>query len=110
MGASRLGCKECEARGGGIDVEFMGVSIGEGIAMAKREYTKDGLTVLWDSEKCEHCEACWRGLPSVFDPQSRPWVNMNGATTEEIRKQVELCPPQALSVKESSKDGEIVEG
>jgi uncharacterized Fe-S cluster protein YjdI len=78
--------------------------------MAKREYTKDGLTVLWDSEKCEHCEACWRGLPSVFDPQSRPWVNMNGATTEEIRKQVELCPPQALSVKESSKDGEIVEG
>jgi uncharacterized Fe-S cluster protein YjdI len=35
----------------------------------------------------------------VFDPQSKPWVKMGGATTEEIRKQVELCPPQALSVK-----------
>jgi hypothetical protein len=35
---------------------------------------------------------------------------MNGATKEEIRKQVELCPPQALSVKESSKDGKIMEG
>ena len=67
--------------------------------MAKREYTNGGLIVLWDSEKCEHCESCWRGLPSVFDPQARPWVNMVGATTEEIRTQVALCPPQALSVK-----------
>ena len=67
--------------------------------MAKREYTKAGLTILWDSEKCEHCELCWRGLPAVFDPQARPWVNMSGATTEQIRNQVQLCPPQALSVK-----------
>jgi len=67
--------------------------------VAKREYTNGKLTILWDSDKCEHCESCWRGLPSVFDPQSKPWVKMGGATTEEIRKQVELCPPQALSVK-----------
>ena len=67
--------------------------------MAKREYTNGELLVLWDSDKCEHCEACWRGLPKVFDPQARPWVNMAGATTEEIRKQVELCPPQALCAK-----------
>jgi hypothetical protein len=26
-------------------------------------------------------------------------VNMDGATTSEIRYQVEQCPPQALSVK-----------
>ena len=64
--------------------------------MAKREYTNGELTVLWDSDKCTHCEACWRGLPQVFDPNARPWVNMAGATTEEIFAQVAQCPSGAL--------------
>lgn len=64
--------------------------------MSKREYTNGELTVLWDSDKCTHCEACWRGLPQVFDPNARPWVNMAGATTEEIFAQVAQCPSGAL--------------
>lgn len=66
--------------------------------MAKRTYERDGLTVLWDSDLCTHCETCWRGLPQVFDPEKRPWVNINGATTEEITKQVQQCPSGALSI------------
>lgn len=64
--------------------------------MSKREYTNGELTVLWDSDKCTHCEACWRGLPQVFDPNARPWVNMAGATTDEIFAQVAQCPSGAL--------------
>lgn len=64
--------------------------------MSKREYTNGELTVLWDSDKCTHCEACWRGLPQVFDPDARPWVNMAGATTDEIFAQVAQCPSGAL--------------
>lgn len=67
--------------------------------MAKREYTKDGLIVLWDSDLCTHCESCWRGLPLVFDPKKRPWVNMDGATVETIAAQVSECPSGALAVK-----------
>jgi uncharacterized Fe-S cluster protein YjdI len=66
--------------------------------MAKRTYERDGLTVLWDSDLCTHCETCWRGLPQVFDPEKRPWININGATTEEITKQVQQCPSGALSI------------
>lgn len=66
--------------------------------MAKRTYERDGLTVLWDSDLCTHCETCWRGLPQVFDPEKRPWVNINGATTEEITKQVQQCPSGAISI------------
>lgn len=66
--------------------------------MAKRTYERDGLTVLWDSDLCTHCETCWRGLPQVFDPETRPWVNINGATTEEITKQVQQCPSGAISI------------
>lgn len=69
--------------------------------MAKREYTKDGLTVLWDSDKCEHCEACWRNLPTVFDPNGRPWVRIDGAPAEEIVATVSLCPTGALLIKET---------
>jgi len=64
--------------------------------MAKREYTNGAITVLWDSEKCTHCEACWRGLPAVFNPNARPWVNMQGAGSAEIAEQVRQCPSGAL--------------
>lgn len=64
--------------------------------MAKREYTNGELTVLWDSDKCTHCEACYTGLPQVFDPNAKPWVNMSGATTDEIFAQVAQCPSGAL--------------
>lgn len=66
--------------------------------MAKREYKKDSLTVLWDSDLCTHCESCWRELPTVFDPQKRPWVNLEGASAEDIRRQVAKCPSGALSL------------
>ncbi len=35
----------------------------------------------------------------VFDPRKRPWVNMTGATTEEIIAQIDKCPSGALSYK-----------
>jgi uncharacterized Fe-S cluster protein YjdI len=68
--------------------------------MATRTYSNGELSILWQTELCTHCETCWKGLPQVFDPQKRPWVTMVGATTAEIRKQVEQCPSGALSVIE----------
>lgn len=67
--------------------------------MAERQYSNDEITVHWKSQLCTHCENCWRGLPSVFDPKARPWVNINGAATEAIVAQVEQCPSGALSVE-----------
>lgn len=69
--------------------------------MAKREYKNGEITVLWDSDLCTHCESCWRGLPQVFDPNARPWVNMAGAESAKIVEQVSQCPSGALLIKES---------
>jgi uncharacterized Fe-S cluster protein YjdI len=66
--------------------------------MAERDYTNGEITVHWDSVRCIHCEACFIGLPKVFDPKERPWVRMNVATTAEIVDQVEKCPSGALSI------------
>ncbi|MDR3682030.1 MAG: (4Fe-4S)-binding protein [Flavipsychrobacter sp.] len=62
-----------------------------------KEYTKDGLTVIWKPEQCFHSRKCFNGLQEVFNPAQRPWVNMEAASKERIMQQVEQCPSGALS-------------
>lgn len=66
--------------------------------MAKREYTNGEITVKWDSDLCTACGLCKTGLPKVFNPDARPWVNMAGATSIEIVDQVKRCPSGALLI------------
>lgn len=62
-----------------------------------KEYTNGKVTVVWKPDLCTHATFCWHSLPEVFNPDARPWVNMQGATTEKIMKQVYECPSGALS-------------
>lgn len=62
-----------------------------------KEYTNGEVTVVWQAEKCIHSENCVKGLPKVFDPNARPWINIEGATTQELIDQVRKCPSGALS-------------
>lgn len=64
-----------------------------------RKYTNGEITVFWQPKKCIHATTCYRELIEVFNPRKRPWVNMDGAPTEEIIRVVKLCPTQALSYK-----------
>ncbi len=68
--------------------------------MSKREYTHDGLTVLWDSDLCTHCAHCVNTLPDVFELGRRPWVDLTKAPAKEIIETVQNCPSGALRVKE----------
>lgn len=69
--------------------------------MTKREYSNGQIRVLWDSDACEHCKKCWHGLPAVFNPSLRPWINLQGAPTDQIRAQVLECPTGAILLGES---------
>ncbi|MBV6646661.1 MAG: (4Fe-4S)-binding protein [Cyclobacteriaceae bacterium] len=64
-----------------------------------RAYKKGDLTVVWRPSLCIHSEKCFKGLPQVFDPNRRPWIDMDGSESEMIQKQVDLCPSGALSAK-----------
>ncbi len=62
----------------------------------KRKYSNGEVTVFWEPDLCNHSAICFRSLPKVFKPAYRPWIEMDGATTEEIIKTVKRCPTRAL--------------
>lgn len=66
-----------------------------------KNYTNGEITIKWDAAKCIHSAVCIRGLPTVFNSKARPWINMDGANTDQIRAQVLHCPSGAISIVEN---------
>jgi uncharacterized Fe-S cluster protein YjdI len=64
----------------------------------RKTYTNGEVTVVWQPHLCVHSAICFRGLPAVFDPRRRPWVDCSAAPTEAIIEQVSKCPSGALSL------------
>ena len=65
-----------------------------------KKYTNGEVTIVWKPNTCIHSRLCWNaatGLPEVFNPSERPWINPQGATTERIIEHVKKCPSGALS-------------
>lgn len=62
-----------------------------------RHYTNGEVTIVWKPNVCIHSEMCFHGLPKVFNPHEKPWINAEGATTEQIITQIKQCPSGALS-------------
>jgi len=63
----------------------------------KKEYSNGELTIIWEPGKCIHSEVCVKTLPQVYNPNEKPWIKMDQASTEELRNQVSSCPTGALS-------------
>lgn len=62
-----------------------------------KTYTNGAITIVWKAERCTHSGNCVRGLPDVFKPRERPWINPDAASSEALSKQVDRCPSGALS-------------
>ena len=63
----------------------------------KKEYSNGEITIVYQADLCIHSEVCSKGLASVFQPGTQPWIKIAAASKEEIMQQVQKCPTQALS-------------
>jgi len=64
-----------------------------------REYSTDEIVVEWQPRLCFHSHNCIRALPQVFDPDARPWVRLELASTDEVDAAVAQCPSGALRAR-----------
>jgi CDGSH-type Zn-finger protein/uncharacterized Fe-S cluster protein YjdI len=62
-----------------------------------KKYKTKSLEIIWEPEKCIHSAICIKGLPSVFNLNAKPWINIEGESEEKITAQINKCPSGALS-------------
>ena len=62
-----------------------------------KEYTNGELTVVWKPKKCIHAAVCVKTLPEVYDPNGKPWIKPENASTDALMAQIDKCPSGALS-------------
>jgi uncharacterized Fe-S cluster protein YjdI len=62
-----------------------------------KEYSNGEMTIIWEPGKCFHSGVCTKMLPKVYRPEERPWIQIENATTEELKDQVSQCPSGALT-------------
>ena len=72
-----------------------------------RCYEAEDITISYDVKRCIHAEECMRGLPRVFDPGRRVWVDATQAKAGEIANIVQRCPTGALHFRRT--DGGVEE-
>lgn len=69
----------------------------------KIEYSNKDITIEWQPNLCQHSGVCVTMLPNVYNPQNKPWINIENANTEDLKNQVNKCPSGALSFYENIK-------
>jgi uncharacterized Fe-S cluster protein YjdI len=67
------------------------------MSIETHKYSNGEITILWKPKLCIHSGICFTGLPLVFDPRKRPWIEIKNADTMHIVDQIKKCPSGALS-------------
>ncbi|SMO70037.1 CDGSH iron-sulfur domain-containing protein [Fodinibius sediminis] len=64
-------------------------------------YEAENITIEYDQERCIHAAECVKNLPSVFNPDKRPWIQPQQATPGQLKKAVQCCPTGALKYRDT---------
>ena len=90
------GDRLCDRSPGLIGVEETNAD-DEGTMAKIRQYDGDGIRVTYDAERCIHAAECVHGLPDVFDPNRKPWIEAGAASAEDLAAVIRRCPTGALA-------------
>jgi uncharacterized Fe-S cluster protein YjdI len=72
-----------------------------------KEYSNNGFTVIWKPKMCIHAAECVKRLPNVYNPNAKPWITIENATSEELISQIDTCPSGALTYKSNNIEKQI---
>jgi len=74
--------------------------------MKEKILTYDGeeITVKYDLKRCIHAAKCVDGLPEVFNPDRKPWIDPDNSGGDKVADVIETCPTGALQYKMKSSD------
>ncbi|WP_033326079.1 (4Fe-4S)-binding protein [Streptomyces yerevanensis] len=72
----------------------------------KKAYEAPEITVTFEARRCLHATECIRGLPEVFDPSRRPWIQPGAAPADRLAEVVRRCPSGALQYELAAGGGE----
>tara|TARA_Y100000385_G_scaffold34098_1_gene32003 strand:- start:1025 stop:1246 length:222 start_codon:yes stop_codon:yes gene_type:complete len=72
--------------------------------MINKKYSNGEIAIKWQPKLCQHAAVCVKTLPQVYNPNASPWISIENASTEELKKQISQCPSGALSYYENTKD------
>jgi uncharacterized Fe-S cluster protein YjdI len=67
-------------------------------------FSNDDITVTYNPSTCVHAERCARELSNVFRSSVIPWIDLDGASTNDIIQQVKKCPSGALQFRLNKKE------
>ncbi|WP_040280751.1 (4Fe-4S)-binding protein [Psychroserpens damuponensis] len=59
-------------------------------------FSNNDITVTYNPCHCINAERCAKELSNVFRQSVIPWIDLEGASTKKIIKQVKKCPSGAL--------------
>lgn len=62
-------------------------------------YDGKNVVIEYDAKICSHAGECVRGLPKVFMPGAKPWVQPGDISYDEAAAVIAKCPSGALKVK-----------
>lgn len=67
-------------------------------------FSNKDITVSYNPKCCANAGFCAQQLSEVFRTSVIPWINLDGAETEEVINQVKKCPSGALQYNLNQKD------
>lgn len=59
-------------------------------------FSNNDITVTFEPCICIHAERCAKELSEVFRNSVIPWIDLDGASTQQIINQIKKCPSKAL--------------
>jgi len=68
-----------------------------------KEYSNGEITIKWQPKLCKHAGVCVKTLPKAYKPKGSPWITIENASSDELKKQISQCPSGALSFYENTK-------